>query len=76
VHAQTGRRWLKAAGLLGPDTLERGRAIHERTWRELDRYRKSDPPPEWWRGFVRRVLGEESGVLPEDLGTPDIVRSG
>jgi hypothetical protein len=76
VHAQTGRRWLKTAGLLGPDTLERGRAIHERTWQELDRYREGDTAPEWWREFVRRVLGEESAVLPSDLGNPDIVRSG
>ena len=76
VHAQTGRRWLKTSGLLGPDTLERGRAINERTWQELDRYRKGDAPPDWWRAFVRRALGEESAVRVEDIGAPDIVRGG
>jgi hypothetical protein len=76
LHAQIGRNWLKVAGMLGPDVFERGRAVHERTWRELDQYRTQDAPADWWRPFVRRVLGVESAVRDEDLHDPQVVANG
>lgn len=67
LHAQIGRRWLKADGVHGNDVPERGRAVHEKTWRELDRYRAEFPQTDWWNDFVREVLGRDSDAKPEDL---------
>ncbi|MGQ0560383.1 MAG: ferritin-like domain-containing protein [Gemmatimonadota bacterium] len=63
LHAQIGRRWLK------PDatTLERGSAVHEKTWSALDAYRAQHEQRDWWNDFVRAVLGRESEARPEDL---------
>jgi hypothetical protein len=73
LHAQTGRRWLRLAGLLGPDYMDVARAVHARTWRELDRYRTHTNGVNWWRTFVRQVLGFESALTEEDLGIPQIL---
>lgn len=67
LHAQIGRRWLKAEGAHGADVLERGRAVHEKTWAKLDEYRAQHAQTEWWDEFVRLVLGRESEARPEDL---------
>jgi hypothetical protein len=67
LHAQIGRRWLKADGVHGNDVLERGRAVHEKTWAALDRYRGRQEQREWWGDFVREVLGRESEARAEDL---------
>jgi bacterioferritin (cytochrome b1) len=63
LHAQIGRRWLK------PDaaTLERGAAVHEKTWSALDEYRAQHEQRVWWNDFVKLVLGKESAAKPEDL---------
>jgi hypothetical protein len=74
LHAQIGRAWLREIGMLGPGTLERGRAVHERTWKELDRYRTgADRPLEWWHAFVRSVLGVDSAVTADDLQAADVI---
>jgi hypothetical protein len=75
LHAQIGRRWLREAGLHGPDVTERGRAVHERTWRELQRYRQESDGPEWWFEFVEDTLGAPSGVAAADLHDPEVVPS-
>lgn len=68
LHAQIGRRWLKAEGLHGDDVLQRGRAVHEKTWPALDQYRDRQPQrSEWWNEFVQQVLGRASEARPEDL---------
>lgn len=76
LHAHIGRSWLRAAGLYTPDVLERGRAIHERTWKELDRYRESGDRPDWWFDFVAEVLGRPSAVTREELRDPEVVANG
>lgn len=69
LHAQIGRRALKRDGISGADASERGRAVHEKTWAALDRYRDREPQVNWWPAFVRRVLGKESAVAgARDLG--------
>ncbi|MGH7555087.1 MAG: hypothetical protein ACREMQ_18965 [Longimicrobiales bacterium] len=56
LHAQIGRNWLKSAGLLTPDILDRGRTIHERTWSELQKYASTGRGNDWWFRFVQKVL--------------------
>lgn len=64
LHAHIGRRWLKHQGIGTEAALERGRAVHERTWALLDRYR-DEPQVDWWDGFVRKTLGRPSAVPPD-----------
>ena len=67
LHAQIGRRWLRADGMAAGAMLERGRQIHEKTWAALDAYRAKYPQRDWWNDFVHAVLGVQSRVRPEDL---------
>jgi hypothetical protein len=76
LHAQIGRKWLKADGIHGSDVLERGRAVHEKTWRELERYRAEHPQSDWWNDFVRQVLGRGSEAKLEDLIEIAVVEEG
>ena len=73
LHAQIGRRALKREGISRDEAIERGQAIHERTWAELDRYKARDAQTNWWPDFVRRVLAKESAVAGRSLGAPSIV---
>jgi hypothetical protein len=74
LHAQIGRRWMRREGIEPADAIERTKAIHERTWAELDRYRGRDPQSLWWTDFVRDVLGHESAVDERDLGEVKAIR--
>jgi bacterioferritin (cytochrome b1) len=67
LHAQIGRRWLKAEGIQGADALERGNAVHEKTWDKLEAFRARQPQRDWWSDFVKQVLGRESQARREDL---------
>ena len=73
LHAQIGRRWLKAEGLHGADVLERGAAVHENTWAALDQYRSLQEQREWWSDFVQEVLGRPSQARPEDLAETKVL---
>ena len=73
LHAQIGRRWLKAEDLHGADVLERGAAVHEKTWQALDAYRSEQEQREWWNDFVQQVLGHPSHARPEDLEDVTVV---
>jgi bacterioferritin (cytochrome b1) len=67
LHAQIGRRWLKAEGIHGGDVLDRGNAVHEKTWDKLETYRARQPQRVWWSDFVKDVLGYPSVARREDL---------
>ncbi|HSJ30632.1 MAG TPA: hypothetical protein VK933_04305 [Longimicrobiales bacterium] len=74
LHAQIGRRWMKAEGLSVSDAIQRGAEIHERTWAALDQHaapRDADPW-QWWRDLVRDALGRVSAAAPAQ-GPPTIV---
>jgi hypothetical protein len=73
LHAQIGRRALKRDRITREEAIERGQAIHERTWAELDRYKSRAAQTNWWPDFVRRVLGKESAVAGKQLTAPSIV---
>jgi hypothetical protein len=74
LHAQIGRRWLKGEDGHGPDVLDRARTVHDRTWAALQDYRKlAEQTGDWWRAFVRRVLGTRSAARDVDLN-PDQVK--
>ncbi|HEX6307557.1 MAG TPA: hypothetical protein VFZ69_05175 [Longimicrobiales bacterium] len=75
LHAQIGRRWLAEEGISVRDAFRRGEEIHERTWSALAQYRRDEgfDPWQWWRGFVRSVLGRESAAVPPGAGPPVIV---
>ena len=73
LHAQIGRRALKREGITRADAIERGHAIHERTWAALDSYKSREPQVNWWPDFVRRVLGRESAVAGRTLSAPTLV---
>ncbi|HEX6065217.1 MAG TPA: hypothetical protein VFZ04_13395 [Longimicrobiales bacterium] len=73
LHAQIGRRWLKREGLHGADVLERGRAVHEKTWRALEDYRAQHEQRPWWNDFVHAALGHPSAARPEDLVEVEVV---
>jgi hypothetical protein len=69
LHAQIGRRMLKRDGISSQEASERAKAVHEKTWAALDRYRHLDAQENWWPAFVRKVLGKESAVATQgDLG--------
>ena len=78
LHAQIGRRWLNHEGIAVREAIRRGAEIHERTWAELERYRTPAAVDrwEWWREFVRSVLGRESAATPPGAGPPPIVAEG
>ena len=76
LHAQIGRRWARKEGILPADAIERAKAIHERTWAELERYRDRDPQSSWWAAFVRDVLGHDSAVDETALGEVKAIREG
>jgi hypothetical protein len=73
LHAQIGRRWLKREGISTEDALQRAKGIHERTWEALAAYRGRAPEPEWWDGFVRRVLGKPSALRPAERADLQII---
>jgi hypothetical protein len=73
LHAHIGRRWMRREGIEPADAIERTKAIHERTWAELERYRDRDPQALWWRDFVRAVLGHDSAVRESDLGDVKVI---
>ena len=74
LHAQIGRRWMKAEGLSVSDAVQRGAGIHERTWTALDQHavQRDADPWQWWRDLVREALGRESEAAPV-AGPPPIV---
>ena len=74
LHAQIGRRWARREGIGPSEAIEHAKAIHERTWAELDRYRDRDPQSLWWGEFVREVLGHDSAVDERELGEVKAVR--
>jgi hypothetical protein len=73
LHAQIGRRALKREGIPRGEAIDRGQAIHERTWAALDGYKSRDAQKNWWPDFVRRILGRESAVAGRTLSAPTIV---
>ena len=73
LHAQIGRRWVRREGIEPAEAIERTKAIHERTWAELERYRGRDPQDSWWADFVRTVLGHESAVREDELGDVKVI---
>ncbi|MGH7443942.1 MAG: hypothetical protein ACREKM_03655, partial [Longimicrobiales bacterium] len=65
LHAQIGRRRMRADGLSSGEALDLAERVQARTWNALDGYRDAAPQREWWRAFVRDVLGQESQA-PDD----------
>ena len=70
LHAQIGRRQLRREGIAPAEAMERARAIHDATWAALDAYKHLDDQRDWWPEFVKRVLGKESAMNPEER--PDL----
>ncbi|MGH7476721.1 MAG: hypothetical protein ACRELD_10555, partial [Longimicrobiales bacterium] len=73
LHAQIGRRWIRAAGLSLDEARERALEVHERTWNALAAYRDRQPQTEWWRAFVEQVLGHPSATKAADLRKPEVM---
>jgi len=73
LHAHIGRRWLRLAGISNERAIERGQAIHEKTWAALDQYREGAVQEDWWDGLVQRVLGRPSALRPEERGALKII---
>src|SRR5437763_1370071 len=48
LHAHIGRRALKREGITRAEAVERGQAIHERTWAVSDRDKPRDAQTNWW----------------------------
>ena len=73
LHAQIGRRMLKRDRITSQQASERAKAVHDKTWAALDRYRTLDAQENWWPEFVRKVLGKASAVAEKrDLGPINI----
>ena len=68
LHAHIGRRWLKPEGIGTAQALELAEAIHDRTWKALDRYRTGEPEGDWWDALVIRALGHHSALRPDERG--------
>ena len=74
LHAQIGRRMLKRDGVSRELAIERAVGIHERTWAALDAYRDREKQSgAWWTTLVRKVLGHDPAVPPEELGAPTVI---
>ncbi|HMI55361.1 MAG TPA: hypothetical protein VK494_04155 [Gemmatimonadaceae bacterium] len=73
LHAQIGRSALKREGISRDEAIKRGQEIHDRTWKDLDRYKSREPQTNWWPDFVERVLGKRSRVTEQLLPSPRIV---
>jgi len=73
LHAHIGRRALKREGISREDAISLGQEVHERTWKELDRYKSREAQANWWPEFVKRVLGKESAVRDWQLSAPKIM---
>lgn len=69
LHAQIGRRRMQADGLTSRAALELAEQVQARTWDALDSYRNNAPQREWWRAFVREVLGQESQASDDVVQT-------
>ena len=69
LHAQIGRRAMKREGITPADAAEQAKAIHDKTWAQLDRYRGREAQVNWWPAFVEKTLGRPSAVADKpDLG--------
>ncbi len=66
LHAQIGRRRLRAQGLSPAEANTLAERAQERTWNALDDYRREFEQAEWWDDFVRQVLQRESRA-PREL---------
>ncbi|MGH7665270.1 MAG: hypothetical protein ACRENI_13420 [Gemmatimonadaceae bacterium] len=73
LHARIGRRWMKHEGISPQQAIERGSAVHEKTWSALMDYAGRTRHVAWWGAFVRRVLGHESAVVEEEPGMPSVI---
>lgn len=73
LHAQIGRRWLKREGIGTEEAIQRGQAIHEKTWAALDAYSDGEPKQDWWDWFVGRVLKRPSALRPEERSELKII---
>lgn len=67
LHAQIGRRRLRADGLSSREAIALADEVQDRTWNALDSYRDAAAQREWWSDFVRDVLGHETGASDEAL---------
>ncbi len=65
LHAQIGRRRMRADGMSSKEAMELAEQVQARTWNALDGYRDAAPQTTWWREFVRDVLGRESQASDE-----------
>jgi hypothetical protein len=73
LHAQIGRRLLRAEGITSEEATRQAHEIHERTWAALDRYRGPEDPPDWWDELCRAVLGKPSALAPAQRGALKIL---
>ncbi len=67
LHAQIGRRWIRAEGLTVQEALRRAEEVQQRTWNALEPYRGREEQVEWWQSFVREVLGRETAARADQL---------
>lgn len=67
LHAQIGRRWIRAEGLTVEDAVQRAEQVQRRTWDALEPYRKQEEQREWWQDFVRRTLGRDTAARADQL---------
>lgn len=74
LHAQIGRRWLLDAHKLSRDEIVRlGQRMATESEGALQQYEANGEQINWWPGFVRAVLGQESAMSEYTLGTADPV---
>ena len=74
LHAQIGRKWLKHDGMAPAQAEAAAKSVQERTWKALDQYKHRDEQScEWWRDFVRTVLGVESEATDQQLQADPVV---
>jgi hypothetical protein len=66
LHAQIGRRWLRAEGLDPEAAIARGAEVHRATWPRLAEHEEPLEEAEWWDALVRRVLGRPAALRPEE----------
>ncbi len=74
LHAQIGRRWLLDAHKLSRDeAVTLGQRMATESEGALQQYEANGEQINWWPGFVRAVLGQESAMSEYTLGTADPV---
>lgn len=76
LHVHTGREWgIPRSGMSRREFEALGRQKKDETTDILDQYADPEKQTNWWPGFVKKVLGQESAFLEHKIGNDEILKA-